>query len=356
MRLLLALSLLAIAAFATADEAAAADQGPVWQRFFIMMFENHGWSQIKANPYWRAISESGLTLTQMFGITHPSQPNYIAQIGGDVFNVKNDAPTDVSAVPILTDLMEAKGVTWKTYQEAYTPKPGGDCDPVEQQNRLYWRKHNPFMSFDVIRKNKTRCQNIVNSRQLDADIAANNLPQFMYYTPDIKNDAHDTDLNYAGKFLTTWLSKYLAMPNFIKDTMVFITFDEDEYLESNHVTAIMLGPYIKHPNTTEGTRYDHYSVTRTLLDNWSLGSLKRHDATATSFLKAPGLARPRSDEDEQRDWAEVHESRQRPRRKHDIYGDAPETPAVRPPRGDRRKRAAASNADAGKRASRRRRK
>lgn len=40
------------------------------------------------------------------------------------------------------------------------------------------------MSFTNI-SNTTRCDNIVNADQLDKDIANNEVPQFVYYTPDV---------------------------------------------------------------------------------------------------------------------------------------------------------------------------
>jgi hypothetical protein len=287
-----------------------------WEHIFIMMFENHGWSQIEHNPYWEAVQEQGIVLTDFYALTHPSQPNYVAQLGGDTFNCNSDAPTNVSASPNLVDLLEAKSITWKSYQEDYTPKPGGDCDPAEQQNSLYYRKHNPFMSYDNVRNNKKRCQNIVPASQLDKDLAANALPQFSYYTPNIKNDAHDTDLFYAGKYLQGWLKKYMAMPNFVRNTMVIITFDEDEYLESNHVSCFLLGPYIKHPNTTEGTKYDHYSITRTIEDNWNLGTMNRKDAKAVNFLQVNDNARPRTAEEMDRIRREADQCRGKIKLRH----------------------------------------
>lgn len=49
----------------------------------------------------------------------------------------------------------------------------------------YARKHNPFISFKNISGNKQRCAKIVNSKQLDKDIANNNVPQFVFYTPNV---------------------------------------------------------------------------------------------------------------------------------------------------------------------------
>jgi len=184
----------------------------------------------------------------------------------------------------ISHLLEYAGFTWKSYQEDYNPLSGGDC-MTQSRDGKYYRKHNPFMSFNNIRTNKTRCKSIVNSAQLDTDIANNNLPQFMYYTPNIDNDAHDTDLNFAGKYLKAWLNKYMAIPNFTRNTLVLITFDEDELFEGNHIFAVLLGPYVT-AGTTEGSAYTHFSLTRTLERNFGLPSLGRKDATAKDFIAA----------------------------------------------------------------------
>jgi len=254
-----------------------------FERFFIMMFENHGYSQCMGKAYWRNLAQTGLSLSNFKAITHPSQPNYVAQIGGDLLGVTGDQNFDVEASN-LADLLESHGLSWKSYQEAYTPKAGGDCLP-DSKSGTYYRKHNPFMTFNNIRKNITRCNMIVPATQLDKDIAAGTLPSFMYYTPDINNDAHDTDLDYAGKFLQGWLNKYMSIPKFVQNTLLLITFDEDEFLEGNHIYSVLLGPYVTR-NSTESSAYTHYSLTATIERNLGLGDLGRKDKSAKDFIAA----------------------------------------------------------------------
>jgi len=304
MRVLLCLVAVSCVASVAADVASSSSPsssspigeiaGLKFDRFFMMMFENHGYAQCMQNAFWKQLSAQGLALENFTAISHPSQPNYVSQIGGDTLGCVNDNNIDINATN-LVDLLEAKGISWKTYQEAYTPKAGGDCE-TKASLGTYHRKHNPFMSFIDISKNKARCQKIVNSAQLDADIAANQLPQFTYYTPDINNDAHDTNLDYAGKYLKAWLDKYMNIPNFTRNTLVLITFDEDEYLEGNHVYAVMLGQYVT-PGTTDGGAYTHYSIAKSMEINWGLDNLGRHDATAKDFLGAIKDARPITDAD-----------------------------------------------------------
>jgi len=278
------------------DESVGSPTAPLkFERLFIIMFENHGWSQCFHNDYWVKIAHGGLSLDNFYAITHPSQPNYIAQIGGDTLGCTNDANIDINANN-LVDLLEAQGITWKSYQEDYVPLAQGNCMTASKQGK-YYRKHNPFMSFNDIRQNLTRCQKIVPATQLDTDVTNNALPQFSYYTPNIDNDAHDTDLNFAGSYLTKFLNKFMAIPNFLRNTLVLVTFDEDEIIEGNHIYSVLLGPYIT-PNTTDKTALTHYSFTKTIERNWGLPDLGRKDRNANDFINAIKLAKPRSAEDE----------------------------------------------------------
>jgi len=253
-----------------------------------MMFENHGYNQVQANSYWTAILKKSFQLTNYRAVTHPSQPNYVSQIGGNYFTCTDDTPCNLHE-PSLVDLFEnpkspqvSGPITWKSYQENYAPGANGNCNN-ETSGNTYYRKHNPFMSFVDITSNLTRCQNIVPETTFQADVKNNKLPQFGYYTPNINNDSHDQDLNYSGQYLTNWLATWFTpYPDSWKDTLFMITFDEDEGTEGNHVVSFFIGDLV----TVGGTgtsAYNHYSITRFVEDNWQLGSLNQNDVKATNF-------------------------------------------------------------------------
>jgi len=125
----------------------------------------------------------------------------------------------------------------------------------------------------------------VNSKQLDKDLFTGNLPQFSYYTPNIDNDGHDTNITFAGK----WLHQFLEprIQEFPSRTMFVITWDEDDFTEENQIFTAIFGSMIT-PNTVDNTLYNHYSLLRTIEDNWNLGNLGRNDATATPFFGHSG--------------------------------------------------------------------
>jgi len=262
-----------------------------------------------SNSYWKQFATTGLSLTKFSGVSHPSQPNYIAQIGADTLGCVNDNNIDLNATSLVT-LFESHNISWKSYQEDYVPQAGGDCEPKAVIGK-YHRKHNPFMSFLEISKNKAKCQKIVPASQLDADIANNQLPQFGYYTPNIDNDAHDTNLDFAGKYFQNWLNKYMSIPNFTRNTLILVTFDEDEYLEGNHIYAVLLGPYVT-PGTSEGTTYTHYSITKTMEVNWGLPNLGRNDVNAHDFINAIKNAQRPTPEEALADEHVIREELSRP--------------------------------------------
>jgi hypothetical protein len=213
--------------------------------------------------------------------------NVVAQIAGDLLGVTNNNDYDLGTIQIqhtnklvgkkmVGDLLEEKGYTWKSYQEAY---PGG-CFLGTQ--RPYYRKHNGFMSFTQVTSNTTYCaEHIVDSSQLYKDLGANRLPNFIYYTPDINNDAHDTGLDYADKWMYDFLCPLLSNSTFMNGTLVVVTFDEDDSLNNNNVYTVLIGSMA--PVTVDNTWYNHYSLLRTIEDNFGLGTLGRNDDKATSF-------------------------------------------------------------------------
>ncbi|KAJ3313771.1 hypothetical protein HDV04_001575 [Boothiomyces sp. JEL0838] len=241
----------------------------------------------------------------MHGIAHPSQPNYIAMIAGDVLGVRDDFTVDLTQSN-LADTLEAVGKTWTSYQESY---PGGvgncvtDTETLNKTLHMYERKHNPFMSFKQIHGTK-RCDNIKNADWLDKDVAAGKVTDYVLYSPNQIHDGHGADYNLpqfqtlqyssdrikAGdQWLAGFLPKYLNNPYF-KDTLFLITFDENDVIAkmdttNNLIYTIALGAGVQ-ANSTDNAFYNHYSQLALLQKEWGLKPLGRQDASATPFTLA----------------------------------------------------------------------
>ena len=92
---------------------AAAQQGPVPQdiphldHVFVIMMENHGYSQILNNPnapFINKLAKSANLATNYFGIAHPSLTNYLEVVGGSNFGVHTDNYPDWHNTACTTNL------------------------------------------------------------------------------------------------------------------------------------------------------------------------------------------------------------------------------------------------------------
>jgi hypothetical protein len=247
--------------------------GKYFDRVFLIIFENQGYSDVVKNADFKNFANNGLLLTQFYARTHPSQPNYITILAGETMGVADDNVHDIDATNIV-DLLEAKGVSWKSYNEDYP----GNCYTGSKTGK-YARKHTPFISFLNIQNDEARCSKIVQSSELDSDLNNDSLPQYMFYTPNLNNDGHDTDLPTAGRFLSSFFSERLS--KFPSNTLFIVTWDEGEGADktSNHIYTALAGSMIP-AGTTDSTKYEMASFTRLVEENWSLGSLGREDANA----------------------------------------------------------------------------
>lgn len=224
--------------------------------------------------------------TNLYALTHPSEPNYCAAAGGDTFGMDNDdfqrVPANVSTV---VDLLDTKYIAWGEYQE-HMPYPGFqgyEYPNQETKANDYVRKHNPLILYDSVTENNMRGRQIKNFTNFEDDLANEKLPQWAFFTPNMTNDAHDTSITFAANWLRGWISPLLENDYFMNDTLILITFDEDKtYTKTNRVFSILLGGAV--PDHLHGTKddtfYTHYSIIASVSANWGLPSLGRWDCGA----------------------------------------------------------------------------
>jgi len=235
------------------------------------------------------VASQGITLTNYFAITHPSQPNYVAFAGGSTNGITTDNHERLdSSKKTIVDLLDAKGISWGEYQED-SPYSGFEGNYVNQKNGKndYVRKHNPLMSYDSVTSDLDKLAKIKNLTMFYTDLQNNKLPQWMFITPNMTSDGHDTSVTTAGKWTKNFLQPLLSNPNFASNTLVLLTFDETEsYTSDNKVFSVLLGDAVSSSlhGTTKSTKYNHYSSLATVENNWDLGNLGLEDETATAFF------------------------------------------------------------------------
>lgn len=280
----------AAAATAKSSSPTSDVKGKAFDRIAIIWLENTDFSSAMADPNLAYLASQGVTLSNYFGVTHPSEPNYVACHGGDNLGMDNDNFNFVAQnYSTVVDLLENKGVSWGAYQEAmpYTGYDGYNWVNSELGNKNdYVRKHNPPVIYQSNAANAQRASQIKNFTLFEEDLAANTLPQWMLITPNMTNDGHDTSVTVAGAWSKSFIEPLLTNKNFMKNTLVLLTFDETEtYTEPNRVMGIMLGDALPEGSagTTDSTFYSHYSELSTVEANWDLHHLGRWDVGANVF-------------------------------------------------------------------------
>ncbi|KAK9320859.1 phosphoesterase family-domain-containing protein [Lipomyces orientalis] len=277
------------AATAPVGELTSNVNGAAFNRFIQIWLENTDYTKAAADPNLQTLAKQGITLSNYWASTHPSEPNYISAVGGDYFGLNSDnferVPANISTV---IDLLDTKHISWAEYQEdaPYAGFQGFNFSNQQTFASDYVRKHNPLVIYDSIASSEARLSNIKNFTSFAKDLSNHKLPQWSFMTPNMTNDGHDTGITFAGNWSIDFLQPLLNNKYFMSDTLILLTFDENGTKAiGNRVFSILLGgavPKNLH-GTTDDTFYTHYSCISTVSRNWGLPSLGRNDVGANVF-------------------------------------------------------------------------
>ncbi|KAI1469502.1 phosphoesterase-domain-containing protein [Daldinia caldariorum] len=264
-------------------------KGKAFDRLAIIWLENTDYDMAIGDPNLAWLAKRGITLSNYHAVTHPSQPNYVASIGGDYFGMQHDDFTQIDKnVSTIIDLLEDKGISWGEYQEDMPYSGFEGMAYVNQKNGKndYVRKHNPAVNYNSNAGLIDRLAVIKNLTTFYEDLENETLPQWMFITPNMTSDGHDTDVTVSGTWTRTFLEPLLSDKRFMQNTLVIVTFDENEtYSIQNRILAILIGDAVPADlvGTTDDSYYNHYSEIATAEANWDLHTLGRFDVGANVF-------------------------------------------------------------------------
>lgn len=264
---------------------------------FVILMENHNWSQIKGNPSANYINHTllpmGASAEQYYNPPrlHPSEPNYIWLEAGTNFGILNDSDpvlNHIASTDHLTTLLDAAGISWKSYQEGIA---GNKCPLVSYDH--YAAKHNPMVFFDDVTggndPNSSYCiAHIRPYSELTADLTGGTLARYNFITPNTCNDMHDavgcqtTDSILNGdRWLATALPPILSSYAYKSGGIVFITWDEGG-ASDGPIGMIALSPDAK-AGYTNTIHYTHSSTLLTLEEIFRVTPLLGDAANATDL-------------------------------------------------------------------------
>ena len=297
-----ALSIISFALSGVAGSATSTDNRSDLKNFqhvFVIMMENTGYSDLIGNsnaPWINAAAASHGLATNYTGVSHPSQPNYVAATSGALNGVVDDNDITID-VPNIVDQVEGSGRTWTAYMQSMslcTTKLDHACG-----NQLYERKHNPFVSYADVQSSASRMANIVDFGQLDSDLASGSMANYVWISPDQCHDMHgraapSTDpcnfgdvpglIATGDAFLSDTVGKIMASPAWNGNSVIFVTWDESDFPFNDvsgccdgvpgggHVVTLVIS-HSDHSARTSSVAYNHYSMLATIEQGWQLGCL-----------------------------------------------------------------------------------
>src|SRR5215468_4452268 len=148
------------AAAASGDVARASGSVPGFDHVFLLIDENHAYANIIGNPAApeiNALAADYGVATRYRGVADPSEPNYVAMLGGSTFGVSSDDPYFFPGQTVpqanLMSQLEAAGLSWKGYFQGM-PYGGyrgycfpAKCNGIPDSDTQYVAKHNGIVNF-----------------------------------------------------------------------------------------------------------------------------------------------------------------------------------------------------------------
>jgi acid phosphatase len=249
---------------ATSARASPAPTGltaPKWDHVVVVVEENHAYGQVLGAgdaPYLDQLARSGTSFTNFIAETHPSQPNYLAMFSGSTQGITDDSCPHTFAADNLGAQLRRSGRSFTGYSENL-PSPGWlGCAAGS-----YGRKHSPWVDFANLPPS-------VNQTFTAWPGNYSQLPSVAFVVPDVQHDMHDGSVAEGDMWLRIHLDGYVAWARTHRSLLV-VTWDEDDFGPANRVATIAVGDGV--PARQDASRADHYSLLRTIEENFGLAPL-----------------------------------------------------------------------------------
>ena len=232
----------------------------------VVIEENRSAASVLANPsapYLDGLARRGATFTQSYGVTHPSEPNYLALFSGSTHGLSDDScPATGSPYPSANLASALRSWVHLRHLLRRPPRRGLDgvlVGPVRPQAQS-------GLDFSNVPADLSRPLTA-----FPADLST--LPTVSFVVPNLDHDMHDGTVGQADVWLHDHLDRYVTWA-FTHHSLLVVTWDEDDHSAGNRIATLFVGPMVRPGRYAQ--RIDHYAVLRTL--------------TALYGVAAPGLA------------------------------------------------------------------
>jgi hypothetical protein len=241
--------------------ATAANGVPRPDHVVIVIFENHQQPQVigsSSAPYINSLAQTGANFTQSFGVTHPSQPNYLALFSGSTQGISNDSCPHTFANANLGKQVLDAGLSFAGYSEGLPAQGSTVCTAGR-----YARKHAPWVNWSNLASSTNRP-----FTAFPTDFTK--LPTVSFVIPDLCNDMHDCSVRTGDTWLRNNVKPYADWAK-THNSLLIVDFDEDDFTTTNRIPTVFYGQHVQTGNFAE--RITHYSVLRTVEDMFNLAHI-----------------------------------------------------------------------------------
>jgi hypothetical protein len=253
----------------------------------VIVMENEEYGDIigsRSALYVNSLARRYALATGMFGITHPSLPNYLALTGGSTFGINSDCTDCSVGATSIVDQLTSAGISWKAYMEGL-PQP---CFTGAGSGE-YAKRHDPFVYYTRVTRNPALCNDVVPLTQLSADERSGKLPTYIFITPNVCHDMHDCSVATGDRFLAKLVPSLLsALGN---RGLLILTWDEGasnnrccKLAAGGHILTILAGGLARRAARLP-TPADHYSVLALTEDLLGLPRLRGAGCACTPSLR-----------------------------------------------------------------------
>lgn len=273
-----ALTATSIGLWAATGSTAQAAALPAPDHVVVVVMENHAYSQVigsSSAPYINnTLKAGGANLTQSYGLTHPSEPNYYMLFSGSNQGRTDDSCVTVGSIskPNLASELIAAGKTWASYNESLPSQGSTTCS-----SGSYAQKHNPWFGFSNVPLSSAKTM-----AQFPTDYTT--LPKVSFVVPNQCSDMHDCSVSTGDTWIKNKLGAYATWAK-THNSILVLTFDEDNRLSGNRIPTVFYGQHVA-PGSSSSTTYNHYNVLRTVED---LAGLTAHAGNAASASDITGI-------------------------------------------------------------------
>jgi hypothetical protein len=275
---------LAVAASIFSIELAHGDNSsplPRPNHIVLVIEENQAYSQIINSPdapYINRLAAQGALFTQSFGITHPSQPNYLALFSGSTQGITDNSCPHTFTTPNLGHNLIEAGLTFAGYSEDM-PSVGA----IVCSEGHYARKHNPWVNWQDSAANGLPATTNLPMTHFPTEYST--LPTVSIVVPNQTHNMHsgkNSEMIEAGdRWLQTHLDAYVQWAQ-QHNSLLIVTWDEDNGKENNRIATLFIGPMVQAGHY--GQRITHYNVLRTIEELYGL-SHSGASANATPIIQ-----------------------------------------------------------------------